>query len=58
MCMVEHKIIPYYFIYKQQTDWPSRKRHEGVAGLASLARDQKAEHSSGLVNSAALGIDR
>ena len=31
------------------------ERHEGVAGMASLAGDQKAEHSSGLVNSPALG---
>lgn len=36
-----------------QVEW-----HEGVVGLASLARDQKAEHSSGLVNSAALRKDR
>lgn len=31
------------------------ERHEGVAGIASLAGDQKAERSSGLVNSPALG---
>ena len=34
------------------------EQHEGVAGLATLARDQKAEHSSGLVNIAALRKDR
>lgn len=36
-----------------QVEW-----HEGVVGLASLARDQKAEHSSGLMSGAALEKDR
>lgn len=52
--MVKHKIIP-VTSFRSNREPGHVERHEGVAGLASLARDQKAEHSSALVNSAALG---
>lgn len=45
-------------LFRSNSQTGQVERHEGVAGLASLATDQKAEHSPGLVNSAALRKDR
>lgn len=45
LCMVKHKIIPYYFIQQQQTDWPSTSWITAV-----LAWHQNADHILGLVN--------